>query len=392
MLTVHDWISGRAERIRMLEKLLDARHRRARRLDRDRRRGRRASCGQRQCAALQRAAAPARAERSTALQGDRADADLHASGGLRCVGRRPGRRAEPPSSRGRRRGALTRRQCHGRGRRDGAGAQRRRALALGHRRRRLSRSMPTARRERPRRSTSMSSRRSGLDPADYRSPRRQTGNWFDWPTVEGDRNVAGYASICVPGAVAGFAAALERLRHDLLARRRCSRRSSTPSAGWRSTGSRRCCIAVEAAALARDPAIAALFLDDGQAPKAGDRHARASSRWPSKARLLRRLATAGARDFYEGEIARMIARRSRGRRLGHPRRRSRRPTASPGAGRSRAAIAISTSPPFPVSAAGRAFFDAARRLAASGLSPGDLAGRRGADLRHGDPRGLCDDA
>ena len=49
-----------------------------------------------------------------------------------------------------------------------------------------------------------------LDPADYPLAGAKTGNWFDWPSVEGDRNIAGYGSICVPGAVAGFAEALSR--------------------------------------------------------------------------------------------------------------------------------------------------------------------------------------
>ena len=51
---------------------------------------------------------------------------------------------------------------------------------------------------------------AGLDLADYPLADAQAGNWFSWPSVVGDRNVSGYGSICVPGAIAGFAAALER--------------------------------------------------------------------------------------------------------------------------------------------------------------------------------------
>src|SRR5436305_297375 len=29
-------------------------------------------------------------------------------------------------------------------------------------------------------------------------------DWFQWPKVEGDRNIVGYEAICTPGAIAGF--------------------------------------------------------------------------------------------------------------------------------------------------------------------------------------------
>ena len=66
------------------------------------------------------------------------------------------------------------------------------------------------------------------------------------------------------------------------------------------------CIAVEVAGLSRDPAISALLLDNGQPPKAGA-DTRRFKPMTAKARLLKRLAEAGARDFYEGEAARLIA-------------------------------------------------------------------------------------
>lgn len=58
-----------------------------------------------------------------------------------------------------------------------------------------------------------------------------------------------------------------------------------------------------AGGLQRDPATAAIFLDaEGAAPPVGARIVQ-----PALARTIRRLATAGARDFYAGEIAGLIA-------------------------------------------------------------------------------------
>jgi len=49
-----------------------------------------------------------------------------------------------------------------------------------------------------------------LDPADYKLAGGKDGDWFNWPAVADDRNLIGYSSICVPGAVAGLAEALAR--------------------------------------------------------------------------------------------------------------------------------------------------------------------------------------
>ena len=49
-----------------------------------------------------------------------------------------------------------------------------------------------------------------VDPKDYPLTTGDGGSWFNWPAVVGERNVSGYSSICVPGAIAGYAAALEK--------------------------------------------------------------------------------------------------------------------------------------------------------------------------------------
>ncbi|MBS7699633.1 MULTISPECIES: gamma-glutamyltransferase [unclassified Chelatococcus] len=144
-----------------------------------------------------------------------------------------------------------------------------------------------------------------LDPADYPLSRAKIGNWFDWPTVEGERNVSGYTSMCVPGAIAGFAEALSRfgtLSWAEALQPAIAHAERGLEVDWFTSLS----LAVEAAALAHYPASAALFLDDGRAPRAGDTTHPNFRPMPEKAELLKRLAHAGARDFYEGEVARLL--------------------------------------------------------------------------------------
>jgi gamma-glutamyltranspeptidase/glutathione hydrolase len=145
----------------------------------------------------------------------------------------------------------------------------------------------------------------GLDPADYPLTDAGSGNWFAWPAVVGERNVAGYSAICVPGAIAGFAAALER--HGSISWNEALQPAiEHAERGLEIDWYAALCIAVEVAGLSRDPAISGLLLDNGQPPKAGA-DTRRFKPMTAKAELLKRLAKAGARDFYEGEAARLIA-------------------------------------------------------------------------------------
>ncbi|KQK29072.1 gamma-glutamyltransferase [Bosea thiooxidans] len=146
---------------------------------------------------------------------------------------------------------------------------------------------------------------AGLDPADYPLADAQAGNWFSWPSVVGDRNVSGYGAICVPGAIAGLAAALER--HGSISWEEALQPAiEHAERGLEIDWFAALCIAIEAPGLARDPVLSAILLDDGHGPKAGA-DTRRFKPMTLKAGLLRRLAKAGARDFYEGESAALIA-------------------------------------------------------------------------------------
>ncbi|MEO9337540.1 gamma-glutamyltransferase [Mesorhizobium sp. SB112] len=141
-----------------------------------------------------------------------------------------------------------------------------------------------------------------IDPADYPVVAGRDGDWFDWPSVKDDRNLSGYSSICVPGAIAGLAEALERFGTISFAEAlqpaiEHARRGLVLD--WFAV----LCLAIDAEGLGRFPASSSLFLKDGRAPRVAEIGAGKTIPMPKKAAMLERLAKAGARDFYEGEVA-----------------------------------------------------------------------------------------
>lgn len=146
---------------------------------------------------------------------------------------------------------------------------------------------------------------ASLDPAHYPlSGIGKSSDLFPWPAVEDDRNVQGATAIAVPGTVAGMGLAHETYGalswKDLL----------LPAVGLAREGMlvdwyASLLIASTARELAKDADAAALFLDDGQWPKIAGWTALSATRLNQDrmADTLARLALAGARDFYEGDIA-----------------------------------------------------------------------------------------
>lgn len=146
---------------------------------------------------------------------------------------------------------------------------------------------------------------AGLDPADYPlEPDRAAADLFPWTRVAGDRNIYGAMAVAVPGTVAGMELAHKRYGTrdwaDLLA----------PAIALAERGMlidwyASLLIASATRQLARDPDAAGMFLVDGQWPNISGWTAATEARLDQSvmARSLRRLATAGPRDFYEGELA-----------------------------------------------------------------------------------------
>src|SRR5262245_56536364 len=149
---------------------------------------------------------------------------------------------------------------------------------------------------------------ASLNPADY--PLAGGGaasDIFPWPRVKDDRNIHGPGSIAVPGVVAGMEEAHRRHAKlpwkELLA-------PSVKLAGeglavdWWTT----LMISSSAVDLRRYPASAAAYLVDGLPPNA-PWGIKANVRLPQdrlKATMAQ-LASAGPRDFYEGDLANSLA-------------------------------------------------------------------------------------
>ena len=142
----------------------------------------------------------------------------------------------------------------------------------------------------------------GLDPADYPLTGEAGADMFGWPAVLEDRNMRGPLAVAVPGQVAGLACAHERFGTwswaDLVVPA-CELAEQGMEADWHAT----LAIAASAPELAHDTGCAAAYLADGfplATPWTGDAP---RIRLGRLAETLRRLAEAGPRDFYTGEIA-----------------------------------------------------------------------------------------
>ncbi|WP_108501325.1 gamma-glutamyltransferase [Paracoccus indicus] len=139
---------------------------------------------------------------------------------------------------------------------------------------------------------------------DYPLVGGKDGDWFDWPAVKDDRNLIGYGSICIPGAIAGLAEALKR--HGTLSWHDALQPAITlAERGMLVDWFTSLCLAIDARGLAQFQTSASMFLPDGKPLNSG---AQTYCPMPAKAATLRRLAKAGARDFYEGEVAQGLIR------------------------------------------------------------------------------------
>jgi gamma-glutamyltranspeptidase/glutathione hydrolase len=129
---------------------------------------------------------------------------------------------------------------------------------------------------------------------------------FGWPAVVAERNIAGPLSIATPGAVDGFGLALERFGtlpwHEVMAPALALARKGHPVDWWTTLK-----VAGEAQVLARDAAARGVYLPDGLPPVATETGT-AYLDLGALRDTYERLAAAGRRDFYEGELAeRLIA-------------------------------------------------------------------------------------
>ncbi len=141
-----------------------------------------------------------------------------------------------------------------------------------------------------------------LDPADYPLTGGLTRDLFTWPTVRDDRNVHGPLSVAVPGHVDGLGLALEQFGSMRLAdvmQPAIEFADQGMAVDWYLTLK----VATMAKELARYPTTRDIWLPQGFPPVTAPGAPLERLRLAGLADTLRRLARAGRRDFYEGEIA-----------------------------------------------------------------------------------------
>ncbi|MFN9488531.1 MAG: gamma-glutamyltransferase family protein [Betaproteobacteria bacterium] len=147
----------------------------------------------------------------------------------------------------------------------------------------------------------------GLNPADYPLTGGYTSDLFTWPSVQDDRNVHGPMSIAIPGHVDGLATALETfgtLPFREVAQPAIALADEGIAVDWYLTLK----VATMAKELSRYPVTRDIWLPGGFPPDTAAGAPLGRLKLKGLADTLRRLAEAGPRDFYEGEIAAGIAR------------------------------------------------------------------------------------
>lgn len=145
-----------------------------------------------------------------------------------------------------------------------------------------------------------------LDPAAYPVVKGEGGDMFTWPKVQDDRNVLGYKSICVPGAVDGLSLALSRfgsIAFDAALTPAIDLAEQGIEVNWFTS----LVLTTAAAEMAQYPEAQNIFIPDGLVPVApanGEKPPRIHQ--PLLAQTLRQLAENGPRSFYQGELAASI--------------------------------------------------------------------------------------
>jgi gamma-glutamyltranspeptidase/glutathione hydrolase len=144
-----------------------------------------------------------------------------------------------------------------------------------------------------------------LSPASFRLTGRMSQDLFRWPEVEGDANIHGPLSGAIPSSVAGYHklhSSWGRLPlAEVMAPAVALARRGLP-ADWVTTLK----IALSASVLRQYPESARIYLPDGLPPIPPYQGSPGFFRQGRLADTMERLQHAGLRDFYEGDVARMI--------------------------------------------------------------------------------------
>ena len=146
---------------------------------------------------------------------------------------------------------------------------------------------------------------AALDATRFKLTGRVAADLFGWPEVEGDANIHGPLSFVIPSAVAGYAEMHGRWGRlplsEIAAPAVALAKRGLPQ-DWYTTLK----IANSADILRKYPESARVFLRDGLPPVPPYQGALSYFRLGRLFETMERLAQAGWRDFYEGEIASSI--------------------------------------------------------------------------------------
>jgi gamma-glutamyltranspeptidase/glutathione hydrolase len=146
-----------------------------------------------------------------------------------------------------------------------------------------------------------------LEPSRFKLTGKVAADLFGWPEVEGDVNVHGPLSFAIPSATAGYAFMLERWGKlplaDVIAPAQALARRGL-SQDWFTTLK----IANQAAVLRLYPESARVYLPNGLPPVPPYQGNPGAFRLGNLPDTLDRLASAGLRDFYDGDVAASIVR------------------------------------------------------------------------------------
>jgi gamma-glutamyltranspeptidase / glutathione hydrolase len=146
---------------------------------------------------------------------------------------------------------------------------------------------------------------AGLDVKDYPLTGRMAEDLFGWPEVVENRNITGYKAIAIPGQPEGIRAAVEKFgtwEWRKLIEPAVGLAQEGLEADWYTT----VIVATQAANLAKFPASRGWFLPNGLPPVPDWAGTYPRLKNPALAATLQRLAEAGARDYYDGALAKKL--------------------------------------------------------------------------------------
>jgi gamma-glutamyltranspeptidase / glutathione hydrolase len=147
---------------------------------------------------------------------------------------------------------------------------------------------------------------AATDPASYRLTGRMTTDLFAWPEVEGDINIHGPLSVAVPSSVAGYEYMHRQWGRlplaEVIAPAIALARRGLPQDWYTALK-----VATSAPAIRLYPETARVYLPNGLPPAPPYQGKPGFFSQGNLPATLERLAKAGLRDFYEGEIAVSVA-------------------------------------------------------------------------------------